>query len=153
MSRLLQNSIRPTQLVLFESTLPHLQFSCSSLWNSWRSRLFFIGRILRREPALTQFETAQIANLCPADTEEAKSVVPRYVRGLFSLEGKSHSPLHLQSSKDWWWPTARVTGRDPDYEKVPVVAPQATQHSLIISPSLYPAKHISLYPYCTFYSL
>jgi len=38
-----------------------------------------VGRILRREPALTQFETAQIANLCPADAEEAKSVVPRYV--------------------------------------------------------------------------
>ncbi len=35
-------------------------------------------RILRREPALTQFETAQIANLCPADSEEAKSIVPRY---------------------------------------------------------------------------
>jgi DNA-directed RNA polymerase II subunit RPB4 len=28
---------------------------------------------------LTQFETAQIANLCPADAEEAKSVIPRWV--------------------------------------------------------------------------
>ena len=37
------------------------------------------SRTLRREPALTQFETAQIANLCPADSEEAKSVIPRYV--------------------------------------------------------------------------
>jgi len=36
-------------------------------------------RTLRREPALTQFETAQIANLCPADAEEAKSVIPRYL--------------------------------------------------------------------------
>ena len=36
------------------------------------------ARTLRREPALTQFETAQIANLCPADAEEAKSVIPRY---------------------------------------------------------------------------
>jgi hypothetical protein len=35
------------------------------------------SRTLRREPALTQFETAQIANLCPADSEEAKSVIPR----------------------------------------------------------------------------
>lgn len=34
-------------------------------------------RILRREPALTQFETAQIANLCPADAEESKSIIPR----------------------------------------------------------------------------
>jgi DNA-directed RNA polymerase II subunit RPB4 len=32
---------------------------------------------LGREPALTQFETAQIANLCPADADEAKSIVPR----------------------------------------------------------------------------
>ncbi|KAJ7020601.1 HRDC-like protein [Mycena alexandri] len=32
---------------------------------------------LRREPALTQFETAQIANLCPASADEAKSVIPR----------------------------------------------------------------------------
>jgi hypothetical protein len=35
-------------------------------------------RTLRREPALTQFETAQIANLCPATAEEAKSIVPRF---------------------------------------------------------------------------
>lgn len=38
---------------------------------------FHISRILRREPELTQFETAQIANLCPADAEEAKSIIPR----------------------------------------------------------------------------
>ncbi|KAF9454251.1 RNA polymerase II [Macrolepiota fuliginosa MF-IS2] len=38
-----------------------------------------VREILRREPALTQFETAQIANLCPADAEEAKSVIPRHV--------------------------------------------------------------------------
>ena len=42
------------------------------------SFLFISFRTLRREPALTQFETAQIANLCPADSEEAKSVIPRY---------------------------------------------------------------------------
>jgi DNA-directed RNA polymerase II subunit RPB4 len=36
-------------------------------------------RTLRREPALTQFETAQIANLCPANADEAKSIVPRSV--------------------------------------------------------------------------
>lgn len=38
------------------------------------------NRTLRREPLLTQFETAQIANLCPAEAEEAKSVIPRCVR-------------------------------------------------------------------------
>ena len=37
-------------------------------------------RTLRREDALTQFETAQIANLCPADAEEAKSIIPRCVK-------------------------------------------------------------------------
>jgi len=43
------------------------------------SHPFFLipSRTLRREPNLTQFETAQIANLCPADAEEAKSIIPR----------------------------------------------------------------------------
>ncbi|KAF8513415.1 HRDC-like protein [Hysterangium stoloniferum] len=36
--------------------------------------------ILRREPALTQFETAQIANLCPVSAEEAKSCIPSLVK-------------------------------------------------------------------------
>lgn len=55
-----------------------------------RSKMFKIftvarvSRTLRREPALTQFETAQIANLCPADAEEAKSIVPRC--GLAAIE-------------------------------------------------------------------
>ncbi|KAJ7629497.1 HRDC-like protein [Mycena polygramma] len=35
---------------------------------------------LRQEPALTQFETAQIANLCPATADEAKSVIPSLVK-------------------------------------------------------------------------
>ncbi|KAI0684287.1 HRDC-like protein [Cytidiella melzeri] len=39
-----------------------------------------VRETLRREPALTQFETAQIANLCPADAEEAKSIVPSLVK-------------------------------------------------------------------------
>jgi len=39
-----------------------------------------VYRTLRREPALTQFETAQIANLCPADADEAKSIVPSLVK-------------------------------------------------------------------------
>jgi RNA polymerase Rpb4 len=43
-------------------------------------------RILRREPELTQFETAQIANLCPADAEEAKSIIPRCVRWILSAD-------------------------------------------------------------------
>ena len=36
---------------------------------------------------MTQFETAQIANLCPVDSEEAKSIVPRYATS-------THCPLH-----------------------------------------------------------
>ncbi|KAJ3491868.1 hypothetical protein NLI96_g401 [Meripilus lineatus] len=39
-----------------------------------------VRETLRREPALTQFETAQIANLCPADSDEAKSVIPSLVK-------------------------------------------------------------------------
>ncbi|KAI5123519.1 hypothetical protein M0805_006679 [Coniferiporia weirii] len=39
-----------------------------------------VRETLRREPALTQFETAQIANLCPADAEEAKSIVPSLLK-------------------------------------------------------------------------
>jgi len=39
-----------------------------------------VRETLRREPALTQFETAQIANLCPADAEEAKSIIPSLVK-------------------------------------------------------------------------
>ncbi|KAI4520944.1 HRDC-like protein [Schizophyllum commune] len=35
-----------------------------------------VREILRREPQLTQFETAQLANLCPAEAEEAKSIIP-----------------------------------------------------------------------------
>ncbi|KZV74515.1 hypothetical protein PENSPDRAFT_194909 [Peniophora sp. CONT] len=35
-----------------------------------------VRETLRREEELTQFETAQIANLCPVDADEAKSVVP-----------------------------------------------------------------------------
>ncbi|KAI0031440.1 HRDC-like protein [Vararia minispora EC-137] len=39
-----------------------------------------VREILRREDQLTQFETAQIANLCPADAEEARSIVPSLVK-------------------------------------------------------------------------
>ncbi|THH11859.1 hypothetical protein EW145_g373 [Phellinidium pouzarii] len=39
-----------------------------------------VRETLRREPQLTQFETAQIANLCPADAEESKSIIPSLVK-------------------------------------------------------------------------
>ncbi|KAJ7066337.1 HRDC-like protein [Mycena amicta] len=39
-----------------------------------------VRETLRREQALTQFETAQIANLCPATADEANSVVPSLVK-------------------------------------------------------------------------
>ncbi|KAH8832707.1 HRDC-like protein [Flagelloscypha sp. PMI_526] len=39
-----------------------------------------VREALRREPALTQFETAQIANLCPADVDEARSIIPSLVK-------------------------------------------------------------------------
>ena len=55
--------------------------------------ILFCSRTLRRESALTQFETAQIANLCPADAEEAKSIVPRCVFVLFQV-GPHDSARH-----------------------------------------------------------
>ncbi|KZS94651.1 hypothetical protein SISNIDRAFT_453601 [Sistotremastrum niveocremeum HHB9708] len=39
-----------------------------------------VRETLRRESLLTQFETAQIANLCPAEADEAKSCVPSLVK-------------------------------------------------------------------------
>ncbi|KAI0704139.1 RNA polymerase II [Earliella scabrosa] len=39
-----------------------------------------IRETLRRESALTQFEIAQIANLCPVTAEEAKSIIPSLVK-------------------------------------------------------------------------
>jgi hypothetical protein len=53
--------------------------------------IVLLHRTLRREPALTQFETAQIANLCPATAEEAKSIIPRYV--LLSLVTTVQFPI------------------------------------------------------------
>jgi DNA-directed RNA polymerase II subunit RPB4 len=54
-------------------------------------------RTLRREPALTQFETAQIANLCPADAEEAKSIIPRCV--FVSIEALINHPMRCSLVK------------------------------------------------------
>ncbi|KAG9122621.1 RNA polymerase B [Ceratobasidium sp. 392] len=39
-----------------------------------------VRETLRREPNLTQFETAQIANLCPADVDEARNIIPSLVK-------------------------------------------------------------------------
>lgn len=72
-SRRLPSSARPTRPAPFESR----SLWCASRWAAADAETR--NRTLRREPALTQFETAQIANLCPATAEEAKSVIPRYV--------------------------------------------------------------------------
>lgn len=74
MSKLLQSLTRQILLVLFASA-----FSFFFMHGQRNLNQIFL-RTLRREPALTQFETAQIANLCPADSEEAKSVIPRYAK-------------------------------------------------------------------------
>jgi DNA-directed RNA polymerase II subunit RPB4 len=60
-----------------------------------------VREILRREPELTQFETAQIANLCPADAEEAKSIIPRCaIEAMWShLPTVTYSSLHSVSLK------------------------------------------------------
>ncbi|KAI0319396.1 HRDC-like protein [Amylostereum chailletii] len=48
-----------------------------------------VRETLRREPELTLFETAQIANLCPVDAEEAKSIIPSLVK----IEDDALQPL------------------------------------------------------------
>ncbi|KAG8825992.1 hypothetical protein FRC18_010152 [Serendipita sp. 400] len=52
---------------------------------------------LRRQPNLTQFETAQLANLCPSTAEEAKSIIP----SLSKYEDDELQPLldELQSMR------------------------------------------------------
>lgn len=34
--------------------------------------------------SLTQFEVAQMANLCCEEAEEAKALIPRYSKGIFN---------------------------------------------------------------------
>lgn len=65
--------------------------------SSVKAHFFSFHRTLRRESALTQFETAQIANLCPADAEEAKSIIPRCA--LPPLKQVHHS-MRLQPCKN-----------------------------------------------------
>lgn len=65
-----------------ESELNKPLGSLSNIEERMLKTILFVLRTLRREPALTQFETAQIANLCPADAEEAKSIIPRYTSPL-----------------------------------------------------------------------
>lgn len=113
-SRLLQSSTPPIRHRLSESMYGH------SISFSFPCRCFiFFGRILRREPELTQFETAQIANLCPADAEEAKSIIPRYaLRNMVPLDPDSHlfflPPLVSLKSKTidfrLYWTRFRLCG-------------------------------------------
>ena len=80
-SRRLRNSTLLIRRRLSESRLLHLLPLPSLALDVLSPILVARCRILRREPELTQFETAQIANLCPADAEEAKSIIPRCVIG------------------------------------------------------------------------
>ena len=86
-SRRLPSSVRPTRPAPFESR-PFFVCGARALRRGFRT--------LRREPALTQFETAQIANLCPATAEEAKSVIPRYVA--FFDDGAERGRTHFLAS-------------------------------------------------------
>ena len=87
----LRRSRKVDTVSFFLFLAPFQRVWCSLLGNS--------GRTLRREPALTQFETAQIANLCPVDAEEAKSIVPRYVLSCYYL-GQSFAHYSSQFSED-----------------------------------------------------
>lgn len=54
-------------------------------------------RVLKREPQLTQFETAQIANLCPQTADEAKGCIPRYSIDASNPLGQSNTPWQSAS--------------------------------------------------------
>jgi len=61
------------------------------------------ARTLRRQTSLTQFETAQLANLCPSTADEAKSIIPRSVSNqicfiAFSLLVNSFSTVSITRS-------------------------------------------------------
>ena len=59
------------------------------------------NRALLREidKGLTQFEIAQIANLCPVTAEEAKSIIPRCVQSFSSVHNFLMHPLSSLEDK------------------------------------------------------
>lgn len=63
-------------------------------------------RVLKREPQLTQFETAQIANLCPQTADEAKGCIPRY-----SIDAPNP---HSQSNTPWKYASHSLVKIDDD---------------------------------------
>ena len=74
-----RKNVREVQYDGFSECRSRVRKPSPILLHNFPTDAFCVSRILRREPALTQFETAQIANLCPADAEEAKSIIPRSV--------------------------------------------------------------------------
>ncbi|CAE6511918.1 unnamed protein product [Rhizoctonia solani] len=63
--------------VVYNKTLEYVKMFTKFNTNESSSA---VREVLRREPNLTQFETAQIANLCPADVEEARNIIPSLVK-------------------------------------------------------------------------
>ncbi|KAF8317777.1 HRDC-like protein [Cantharellus anzutake] len=45
-----------------------------------RDTILALREIFKQQPDLTQFEVAQIANLCPADIEEARNCIPSLLK-------------------------------------------------------------------------
>ena len=43
------------------------------------------GRVLRNDPDLHKFEVAQLGSLCPEESEEAKTLIPRYLVPVLGL--------------------------------------------------------------------
>jgi hypothetical protein len=50
------------------------------------------GSVLRNDPELHKFEVAQLGSLCPEESEEAKTLIPRYL-------SPSHPTLHYPVCK------------------------------------------------------
>ncbi len=59
---------------------PFLHFESENLREvASKSILSLRCRIFKQQEDLTQFEVAQIANLCPVDVDEARNCIPRYI--------------------------------------------------------------------------
>jgi RNA polymerase Rpb4 len=54
-----------------------------------------MGRVLRNDVDLHKFEIAQLGSLCPEESEEAKTLIPRYVNPPHSACLPAFTPIFL----------------------------------------------------------
>lgn len=81
------------QLSESRQTITHLDVGSRRISRTKHADLNQLLRTLQKDSTLRQFEVAQLANLCPGDVEEAKSLIPRYA--LPVVGGCIHNQLML----------------------------------------------------------